>query len=61
MVGGGYHPIYNPVIDGFSKAGNVDEANTIVAKMEVKGCRPDKLTFTVHHSHSGALYERKNV
>ncbi|CAA2994246.1 Hypothetical predicted protein [Olea europaea subsp. europaea] len=39
--------IYNPVIDGFSKAGNVDEANAIVAEMEVKGCSLDKLTFTI--------------
>ncbi|CAI9781791.1 unnamed protein product [Fraxinus pennsylvanica] len=39
--------IYNPVIDGFSKAGDIDEANAIVAEMEVKGCSPDKLTFTI--------------
>ncbi|KAI7992859.1 Pentatricopeptide repeat-containing protein [Camellia lanceoleosa] len=39
--------IYNPVIDGFCKAGNVDEANVIVAEMEEKRCKPDKLTFTI--------------
>ncbi|KAK3000958.1 hypothetical protein RJ639_013854 [Escallonia herrerae] len=39
--------VYNPVIDGFCKAGNVDEANVIVTEMEEKRCKPDKLTFTI--------------
>lgn len=39
--------IYNPVIDGFCKAGNLDEANAIVAEMEEKKCNPDNYTFTI--------------
>ncbi|KAM7470410.1 hypothetical protein LguiA_008593 [Lonicera macranthoides] len=39
--------IYNPVIDGFCKAGKIDEANAIVTEMEEKRCRPDKLTYTI--------------
>ncbi|KAG5101552.1 hypothetical protein JHK84_046521 [Glycine max] len=38
--------VYNPVIDGYCKSGNIDEANAIVAEMEEK-CKPDKLTFTI--------------
>ncbi|KAL5066417.1 hypothetical protein RYX36_028154 [Vicia faba] len=38
--------IYNLVIDGYCKSGNVDEANAIVVDMENK-CKPDKLTFTI--------------
>ncbi|KAA8545549.1 hypothetical protein F0562_020333 [Nyssa sinensis] len=52
--------IYNPVIDGFCKAGNVDEANMIVAEMEEKRCNPDKLTFTIliiGHCMKGRMLE----
>ncbi|KAJ6742688.1 PENTATRICOPEPTIDE REPEAT-CONTAINING PROTEIN 3 MITOCHONDRIAL [Salix viminalis] len=34
--------MYNPVIDGFCKAGNVDEGNVILKEMEEKRCKPDK-------------------
>ncbi|KAL3598309.1 hypothetical protein D5086_006227 [Populus alba] len=30
--------MYNPVIDGFCKAGNVDEGNVILKEMEEKRC-----------------------
>ncbi|XP_022876391.1 pentatricopeptide repeat-containing protein At2g06000 [Olea europaea var. sylvestris] len=56
--------VYNPVIDGFSKAGNVDEANAIVAEMEVKGCSPDKLTFTIlilGHCMKGRMSEAISI
>ncbi|XP_047337850.1 pentatricopeptide repeat-containing protein At2g06000-like [Impatiens glandulifera] len=52
--------IYNPVIDGFCKAGNVDEANVIVAEMEENRCKPDKLTFTIliiGHCVKGRMFE----
>ncbi|PIN13521.1 hypothetical protein CDL12_13859 [Handroanthus impetiginosus] len=52
--------IYNPVIDGFCKAGNVDEANAIVAEMETKGCIHDKMTFTIlilGHCMKGRMFE----
>ncbi|KAG8368731.1 hypothetical protein BUALT_Bualt15G0076500 [Buddleja alternifolia] len=52
--------IYNPVIDGFCKAGNVDEANAIVAEMEAKGCIHDKMTFTIlilGHCMKGRMFE----
>ncbi|KAK6156929.1 hypothetical protein DH2020_011177 [Rehmannia glutinosa] len=52
--------IYNPVIDGFCKAGNVDEANAIVAEMEAKGCIHDKMTFTIlilGHCMKGRMVE----
>lgn len=39
--------VYNPVIDCYCKAGNVDEANAVVADMEAKGCIHDKMTFTI--------------
>nr|TKR98404.1 hypothetical protein D5086_0000203480 [Populus alba] len=39
--------MYNPVIDGFCKAGNVDEGNVILKEMEEKRCDPDKVTFTI--------------
>ncbi|KAL6531661.1 hypothetical protein OROMI_028024 [Orobanche minor] len=39
--------IYNPVIDGFCKSGDIDEANAIIAEMEAKGCMHDKMTFTI--------------
>ncbi|KAG2376156.1 Subtilisin-like protease [Vigna angularis] len=38
--------VYNPVIGGYCKSGNIDETNVIVAEMEEK-CKPDKLTFTI--------------
>ncbi|KAL3538585.1 hypothetical protein ACH5RR_001951 [Cinchona calisaya] len=56
--------IYNPVIDGFCKAGNVDEANAIVAEMEAKNCLPDKCTFTIlilGHCMKGRMYESINI
>ncbi|KAL7235860.1 hypothetical protein ACSBR1_019195 [Camellia fascicularis] len=56
--------IYNPVIDGFSKAGNIDEANVIVAEMEAKRCKPDKLTFTIliiGHCMKGKMNEAINI
>ncbi|KAL2537151.1 Pentatricopeptide repeat-containing protein [Forsythia ovata] len=56
--------IYNPVIDGFSKSGNVDEANAIVAEMEAKGCSPDKLTFTIlilGHCMKGRMSEAISI
>lgn len=56
--------IYNPVIDGFCKAGNVDEANAIAAEMEVKRCIPDKYTFTIlilGHCMKGRMYEAINI
>ncbi|KAJ0983812.1 hypothetical protein J5N97_002168 [Dioscorea zingiberensis] len=52
--------IYNPVIDGFCKAGNVDEANTIMMEMERKGCSPDKFTYTIliiGHCMKGRMVE----
>ncbi|GJY80277.1 pentatricopeptide repeat-containing protein [Tanacetum coccineum] len=52
--------IYNPVIDGFCKAGNVDEANVIFKEMEEKRCKPDKLTFTIliiGHCAKGRMVE----
>nr|GEX42677.1 hypothetical protein [Tanacetum cinerariifolium] len=52
--------IYNPVIDGFCKAGNVDEANLIVTEMEENRCKPDKLTFTIliiGHCAKGRMVE----
>nr|GEX04210.1 hypothetical protein [Tanacetum cinerariifolium] len=52
--------IYNPVIDGFCKAGNVDEANVIFKDMEEKRCKPDKLTFTIliiGHCAKGRMVE----
>ncbi|KAJ8572564.1 hypothetical protein K7X08_009075 [Anisodus acutangulus] len=39
--------VYNPVLDGFCKAGNLNEANVIAAEMESKGCCHDKITFTI--------------
>ncbi|CAA0822038.1 Pentatricopeptide repeat-containing protein [Striga hermonthica] len=39
--------VYNPIVDGFCKGGNVDEANAIVSEMEAKGCTHDKMTFTI--------------
>ncbi|KAL6964338.1 hypothetical protein U1Q18_035393 [Sarracenia purpurea var. burkii] len=56
--------IYNPVIDGCCKAGNVDEANVIVAEMEAKSCNPDKLTFTIliiGHCMKGRMREAINI
>lgn len=56
--------IYNPVIDGFCKAGNVDEANVIVAEMEAKKCVPDKYTFTIlilGHCMKGRMCEAINI
>lgn len=56
--------VYNPVIDGFCKAGNVDEANVIVAEMEAKKCNPDKLTFTIliiGHCVKGRMVEAINI
>ncbi|XP_052193340.1 pentatricopeptide repeat-containing protein At2g06000 [Diospyros lotus] len=56
--------VYNPVIDGFCKAGNVDEANAIVAEMEAKRCNPDKLTFTIliiGHCMKGRMSEAINI
>nr|GEZ44923.1 pentatricopeptide repeat-containing protein At2g06000-like [Tanacetum cinerariifolium] len=56
--------IYNPVIDGFCKAGNVDEANLIVTEMEENRCKPDKLTFTIliiGHCAKGRMVEAIKV
>ncbi|XP_042061901.1 pentatricopeptide repeat-containing protein At2g06000-like isoform X2 [Salvia splendens] len=39
--------VYNPVIDGYCKVGNVDEANVVAEEMEAKGCIHDKMTFTI--------------
>lgn len=52
--------VYNPVIDGYCKAGNVDEANVVVAEMEAKGCTHDKMTFTIlilGHCVKGRVFE----
>nr|XP_043634042.1 pentatricopeptide repeat-containing protein At2g06000-like [Erigeron canadensis] len=52
--------VYNFVIDGFCKAGNVDEANVIVKEMEEKRCKPDKMTFTIliiGHCMKGRMIE----
>lgn len=51
-------------MDGFCKAGNVDEANIILAEMEEKGCRPDKLTFTIliiGHCMKGRMMEAMRI
>ncbi|KAL8155941.1 uncharacterized protein LOC141666442 [Apium graveolens] len=56
--------LYNPVIDGFCKSGNVDEANVILAEMEEKKCKPDKLTFTIlilGHCMKGRMFEAINM
>ncbi|KAK1313543.1 hypothetical protein QJS10_CPA06g02498 [Acorus calamus] len=56
--------IYNPVVDGFCKAGDVDEANMIVAEMEEKGCSPDKFTYTIliiGHCMKGRMLEAINL
>ncbi|XAR71514.1 hypothetical protein NMG60_11028824 [Bertholletia excelsa] len=56
--------IYNPVIDGLCKSGNVDEANVIVAEMEAKKCNPDKVTFTIliiGHCMKGKMSEAINI
>lgn len=56
--------IYNPVIDGFCKAGNLDEANAIVAEMEEKKCNPDNYTFTIliiGHCMKGRMDEAIDV
>ncbi|CAK9151213.1 unnamed protein product [Ilex paraguariensis] len=59
------HPfIYNPVIDGFCKSGNVDEANVIVTEMEEKRCSPDKLTFTIlilGHCMKGRMFDAISI
>nr|CAD1826131.1 unnamed protein product [Ananas comosus var. bracteatus] len=39
--------VYNPIIDGLCKVGNVDEANSIMLEMERKKCFPDKYTYTI--------------
>ncbi|KAJ1424986.1 Tetratricopeptide-like helical domain superfamily [Sesbania bispinosa] len=47
MIRSGTEPntfTFNALIDGF---GNVDEANKIIAEMEEKRCKPDKLTYTI--------------
>ncbi|OIT22995.1 PREDICTED: pentatricopeptide repeat-containing protein At2g06000 [Nicotiana attenuata] len=52
--------VYNPVLDGFCKAGNLDEANVIAAEMESKGCCHDKFTFTIlilGHCMKGRMLE----
>ncbi|XP_047318407.1 pentatricopeptide repeat-containing protein At2g06000-like [Impatiens glandulifera] len=56
--------IYNPVIDGYCKAGNVDEANEIVSEMEENRCRADKLTFTIliiGHCVKGRMLEAIDI
>ncbi|PSS29183.1 Pentatricopeptide repeat-containing protein [Actinidia chinensis var. chinensis] len=56
--------IYNPVIDRFCKAGNVEEANLIVAEMDAKRCNPDKVTFTIlifGHCMKGRMAEAINI
>ncbi|KAL6494551.1 hypothetical protein OROGR_031351 [Orobanche gracilis] len=56
--------VYNPVIDGFCKSGNVDEANAIVTEMEAKGCIHDKMTFTIlilGHCMKGRMSEAIGV
>ncbi|CAN4108047.1 unnamed protein product [Withania somnifera] len=52
--------VYNPVLDGFSKAGNLTEANVIAAEMASKGCCHDKITFTIlilGHCMKGRMHE----
>ncbi|KAL8536082.1 hypothetical protein ACS0TY_011642 [Phlomoides rotata] len=52
--------VYNPILDGFCKAGAVDEANAIFVEMEAKGCVHDKMTFTIlilGHCMKGRMYE----
>lgn len=52
--------VYNPVLDGFCKAGNLNEANVIAAEMESKGCCHDKITFTIlilGHCMKGRMLE----
>ncbi|XP_076924881.1 uncharacterized protein LOC143587487 [Bidens hawaiensis] len=52
--------VYNPVIDGFCKAGDVDKANIIVKEMEEKRCKLDKITFTIliiGHCMKGRMLE----
>ncbi|KAL3350185.1 hypothetical protein AABB24_022942 [Solanum stoloniferum] len=52
--------VYNPVLDGFCKAGNLSEANVIAAEMESKGCCHDKITFTIlilGHCMKGRMLE----
>ncbi|XP_058208610.1 pentatricopeptide repeat-containing protein At2g06000-like [Rhododendron vialii] len=56
--------IYNPVIDGLCKAGNVVEANVVVAEMEAKKCNPDKLTYTIliiGHCMKGKMSEAMTI
>lgn len=52
--------VYNPVLDGFCKAGNLSEANVIAAEMESRGCCHDKITFTIlilGHCMKGRMLE----
>ncbi|KAK4339968.1 hypothetical protein RND71_041430 [Anisodus tanguticus] len=52
--------VYNPVLDGFCKAGNLNEANVIAVEMESKGCCHDKITFTIlilGHCMKGRMLE----
>ncbi|MQL87718.1 hypothetical protein Taro_020259 [Colocasia esculenta] len=39
--------IYNPVLDGFCKAGNIEDANLIFREMVERKCSPDTVTYTV--------------
>ncbi|WOL06639.1 hypothetical protein Cni_G15373 [Canna indica] len=52
--------IYNPVIDGLCKAGDVDQANVVLLEMEERQCMPDKFTYTIliiGHCKKGRMLE----
>ncbi|CAH9074673.1 unnamed protein product [Cuscuta epithymum] len=56
--------IYNPVVDGLCKAGNLEQANAIAADMEVRGCCHDKITFTIlilGHCMKGRMADAVNI
>ncbi|CAN4110628.1 unnamed protein product [Withania somnifera] len=56
--------VYNPVLDGFCKAGNLNEANVIATEMESKGCCHDKVTFTIlilGHCMKGRMLEAMTI
>lgn len=56
--------IYNPVVDGLCKGGNLEQANAIAAEMEAKGCCHDKITFTIlilGHCMKGRMLEAINI
>ncbi|VFQ59068.1 unnamed protein product [Cuscuta campestris] len=56
--------IYNPVVDGLCKSGNLEQANAIAADMEEKGCHHDKITFTIlilGHCMKGRMIDAVNI